>query len=315
MEKCSNIRLIPPCNTYGDILSIIALVNYLLEFYHNVYVFFYRPVPNVYNYYLNFYSKNLLINKRIFIKYDNDIINMLNKSNYDDFHICNTHTGSWKHHLNNYILFNYTLGDNKKIDKSHYFCDSNPLYTFHIINDNDICKPNLMLPLTSIETNSTIYYKMVGLNNNVRMNYFFYERDYEKEKQIKNMILNKFNLKNDDKYNIVNTIGSQGEFIDINRIKKHIKNNYTCIDINNLIDFSGWLFLLIEDSEELHLVEGLNVNLIYYSQYKNIINTKDKQVYIHVWARNRRWIEYKLDYSWKMFDNPKLPNWNFIHSE
>ena len=310
MVKYPNIILIPPCNTYGDILSVISLMNYLKIFYEKVFLFFFHPHLEIYNFYNYFFEKNIDFNQSLFISFDYTINNLLDNSNYDEYHICNTHTGNWIHDLNNYICLNHP-----KINKLHYFCDDNPLFNLHKINDNHICLPNSKLPLTSVETNSIIYYKMVGLNNNVRMDYFHYSRNYEKEKEVKYMLLKQFNLNDGDKYNIVNTIGSQGEFCDINRIKKKINNNYQCIDINHLIEFPGWLFLLIEEAEELHLVEGLNVNFIYYSQYKNIINLDDKQIYLHVWGRNRRWENFNLDYSFKMFDNPKLINWNFIHDE
>jgi hypothetical protein len=94
-------------------------------------------------------------------------------------------------------------------------------------------------------------------------------------------------------------------------IIKHIHNNYTTIDIHNLVEFPGWLFKLIEDSEEIHFVEGCNA-LFYFCQYKNIINLTTKIVNFHIWARNRKWIEYKLDESWTMMSTPKLNNWNYI---
>jgi hypothetical protein len=224
--------------------------------------------------------------------------------------VCNTHTGSWTHDVNNYTLFTEI-----NIDKAHYFCDTNPLYNFLEIPKDEACIPNVSLPLNSVEVNSIVYYKMVGLNNAVRMNYFNYTRDIKKEHEIQSEILERFKIPINGKYNIINTIGSQNEYIDPDRLKKRISNDYTTIDINNLVNFPGWLFTLIENAEEIHLVEGCNVNFIYYCQYKNIINLKSKKVYFHVWARNRNWTQYKLDYSWKMMDSPRLDNWEFIFNE
>jgi hypothetical protein len=293
----NNIILIPPCNTYGDIMSIIAMLYYLLNYYSNVYLFLHLDQPLIIKYYYNFFKCD---SANIFIITNENTINMLNSNDYDFFHICNTHTGDWKHNKNNYTLF-----ENININKKHYFCDSNPLYNVLNISEEYSCIPNVSLPLNLLEINSIVYYKMVGLNNNVRMNYFNYIRDIEKESVTKFEILTKFNIKLGDKYNIINTLSSNDE-----DIKKRINNNYTTIDINYLVEFPGWLLTLIEDSEEIHLVEGCNVNFIYYCQYNNIINLK--HVYFHIWARNRNWSDYNLDYSWKMMNNPKLQNWNFI---
>ena len=235
--------------------------------------------------------------KSIFIINEKELNKLLNDNEYDTFHICNTYTGDWKHNIANYLFYNHN-----KINHKNYFCDTNPIYNSLNIEDKYLYYPNVSLPLSTIEINSIIYYKMVGLNNTVRMNFFNYYRDIEKENYTKTYILNKYSIKEGVKYNIINTIGSQGDFIDINRIKCKIQNNYPCIDINLLVDFPGWLFRLIEDAEELHLVEGFNVNFIYYCQYNNIINIKSP-VYFHIWARNRNWIEYKLD------------NWIYVFNE
>jgi hypothetical protein len=65
-------------------------------------------------------------------------------------------------------------------------------------------------------------------------------------------------------------------------------------------------------AEEIHLIEGFNTNFIYYMQYKNLLKIQDKKVYLHIYARNRDWSQYNLDYSWKMMDNPKLSNWIYL---
>lgn len=199
------------------------------------------------------------------IYYFKEIDKLLNEGKYDEYHICSTRTAIWQHHNDNFIL-----RDHPNINKSHYFCYENPLYNYHKINDNYISNPNIKLPIINTEINSIVYYKFIGLNNNVRMNYFNYSRDYEKEIEIKKNILNQYGLKEGEKYNIINTIvdSSNGDYINIDRITNLINNNYICINISMLVKFSGWLFLLIEGAEELHLVEGLNTNFIYYSQYK-----------------------------------------------
>ena len=300
-----NIILIPPCNSYGDIMSIVSMIHFLLNYYDTAYLYLYRVQYAITHFYKEFFIKN----DNILFVFNDEAENILNLHPFDSFHICNTHTGNWKHHENNYTLYN-----NLNINREHYFCDTNPLYNFLDIPEVELCKPNLTLPLQDFETNSIIYYKMVGLNNNVRMNYFQYKRNYEKEISINNEIRDKFNLIENEKYNIICT-SSNNEFISIDRIKTKINNNYKCIDINMLVEFPGWLFKFIENAEELHLVEGCNVNFIYYSQYKNIIDLNSKQIYLHIWARNRLWDEFKLDYGWKMMCYPQLNNWILLFDE
>ena len=38
----------------------------------------------------------------------------------------------------------------------------------------------------------------------------------------------------------------------------------------------------------------------------------EKQINFYVYLRNRNWDNYNLDYAWKMVDEPRLSNWNFI---
>ncbi len=293
------IILIPPCNTYGDILSIIGLLLFLLEYYEECYLFMRNNDNAIYSYY-NIFFKNF--NKKIYITYEDHIKKLIDDNDKNTFHICNTNTGNWKHDINNYILFS-----NQKIDNKYYFCDTNPLYNFLNISEEFVYKPNIQLPLTTLEINHIVYYKMIGLNNKVRMEYFDYVRNTEIENITKKTIFEKFNII--DKYNIVNTKDKRK---DIKNIKKHINNNYPIIDINNLVEFPGFLLSLIENAYELHLIEGNNCNFIYHCQYKKIINLKSN-VYVHIWCRNRDWKQYNLDYAYKMYTEPKLDNWIFVN--
>ncbi len=302
--------IIPPCNTYGDVMSIIALMYYFRNFYKETILYLVDTIPQIIRYYQSFFEKDPEFHSHKFIFTNKQIETLIHNNLYDTYHICCLHTGDWSNSAGRFVFY-----DHEKINKLHYFCDYNPIYNFLTIDHHEIEKPHKALPLTNVEINSIVYYKNIGLNNNVRMNYFQYFRNREKEREIKQMILQSYHVKETDKYNIINTIGSQGEFIDKDRIKKQIKNNYPCIDINYATDFTGWLCLLLEDCEELHLVEGVNVNFIYYCQFKNIINIHEKQVYLHNWARNRDWPQYKLDYSWKMMSQPKLENWTIVFDE
>jgi hypothetical protein len=98
----------------------------------------------------------------------------LNNCKFGEYHICNTNTGSWDKP-------NYRYFDIKSIDSNFYFNDVNPLFNQLNIDKELICNPNGHLPNNNIEINHLFYYKLVGLNNNVRMNFFNYSRNYEKE--------------------------------------------------------------------------------------------------------------------------------------
>lgn len=300
-----NIIVAPNCFSYGDTLSTIGLVYFLLHHYENVYLYLSKINYGGALYFLyfeHFFSKCEYYNKRLHLLFENDII----KTNkYDHFHICCI----WDLNSLEYSPFN--LFDSNFVNSEHCFNTINPLYKFLEIDEKYICSPNVNFPPKSLEINHLVYYKMLGLNNTVRMDFFNYTRDIEKEIMIKNEILNRYNIKDDEKYNIINTAGKCS---DLNKLKKHIYNDYPCIDINNLVDFPGWLFLLIENAESIHLLEGCNTNLLYHSQYKKIIHIK-KTVNVHIWLHNRNWLDWNCDYAYKMYETPKLDNWNIILDE
>jgi hypothetical protein len=286
------ILLIPPCNTYGDILSIVALSFFLARYYDYVYMYT-TPHRDIYEYYTEYYRYNTRIH-------------IIGKSHVHELigcgaHVCNTYTGTWKGSSEDYLFYN--LCQNKAV----YFCDRNPIYNNWKIPHQFLCKPNVTLPLSGTEVNSIVYYKMIGLNNSVRMDFFSYMRNYEQEQSVKSEILKRYNIQPGSKYNIINTAGVTTE--DIVRHQIFQQNNYPCIDIHHLIKFPGHLCSLIEDAETIYLIEGCNSNFIYYLQYKNII--KRNRVYFLTHLRNRHWEQYKLDYAWKMMANPRLDNWIF----
>jgi len=234
--------------------------------------------------------------------------------NYDHLHICNLYAGDW----NGKYRFKYYSKNSKFKDKNdiinfknsnYLFNDLNPFFNLHNIEEKYLCKPNRKYENAEITVNHLIHYQLLGLNNNVRMDFFNYSRDFKKEIEIKDLLLNKFNISENEKYNIVyNPIGADNASF-------HIDNDFKIINIHNIVDFQGWLFLLIENAETIHLTEGSTTNFIYHSQYKEIINLNNKRIFIHIWLRNREWFNLKMDYAWKMYDNPKLDNWEFIFSE
>jgi hypothetical protein len=299
--KNKNVILIPPNLAYGDCLSVIGLLYYLLEYYDNVY-FYLGDSHSLLTYYYDYFNNDPLYGKRIFITPNPETL--INDGEYGEYHICNTMTGDWSGP--NTIFY-----DLKNIDRDYYFNDLNPLYNKIDIPEEYRCQPNKHLPNNDLEINHIFYYQMVGLNNKVRMDYFNYERDLESEKNIKNEILWRFGLGPNDKYNIINDpVGETDKVI------PYINNDYKTLNINYLSVSPGRLLSLMEGSESIHFIEGCNVNFFYHCQFKKLFNY-DKKINFYIWVRNRNWLYPKmnLDYAWKMMDDPKLSNWVFIFSK
>lgn len=295
------IILIPPNFAYGDCLSVIGMINYLLCYYDIVY-FYLNYNNNLINYYTTYFENDNRFNHNIFII--NDPEKLINNGSYGEYHICNVLTGGWES-----ASFNFSELSN--INKEYYFNDINPLYNKLDISLEHICHPNKHIPSETIELNHLFYYELIGLNNNVRMNYFSYNRNISSEIDNKNMLLMQRGIGSNGKYNIINDpIGA------MENVVKHIKNGHPTININYLATCPGQLIKLLEDAEEIHFIEGCNVNFFYHCQYKNIFNY-DKPIYFHVWARNRDWLypNLNMDYAWKMMDTPRLNNWKFIFNE
>jgi|LakMenEpi03Aug12_release.lakeMendotaPanAssembly.Ray.scaffolds.fasta_scaffold06086_6 hypothetical protein len=296
--KNKNIILIPPNLAYGDCLSVIGLLYYLLEYYETVY-FYLGNTPTLLNYYNDYFDNDPLFNKRIFITSDPEIL--INRGEYGEYHICNTMTGDWSGP-------NTIFSELKNINKEYYFNDLNPLYNKLNIPEEHKCQPNKHLPSNDLEINHVFYYELVGLNNTVRMDFFNYERNTDKEISIKNEILWNYGLGPNDKYNIINDpVGESGQ------LTPYLGNDYKTINLNYLAPSPGRLISLLEGAESIHFIEGCNVNFFYHCQFKNLFNY-NKNINFHIWVRNRHWIfpKMNLDYAWKMMDTPKLNNWEFI---
>lgn len=295
------IILIPPCLTYGDSLSVVGLLYYLLNHYTEVY-FYLGQNSSLTNYYHDYFSTDPLYNKRIFIT--KNPADLINNGEYGEYHVCNTFTGDWTSAQTNFAEL-------PNINKEYYFNDLNPLYNKLKISDNHICYPNKHLPSTSLQINHLFYYELIGLNNNVRMDYFNYERDIQAEQSIKTQILSNNGISKEGKYNIINDPTDQS-----NEIAPFIKNDYKTINISHLSSSPGRLLSLLEGAETIHFIEGCNVNFFYHCQYKDIFKY-NKKIYFHIWVRNRSWLipNMNLDYAWKMMNNPRLPSWEFIFNK
>ena len=294
-----NVILIPPYHSFGDVLSAIGILYYLLEFYENVY--FYINVEhndfNVVNYYNCFFKFDPLFNKKIFITVNPK--ELIDASDYGCFDVVNTLTGDWQSTRNDFY-------DTAKIDKRFYFNDLNPLYNSLSIPLEHQTNPNTHLPNQNLEINHLFYYKLIGLNNNVRMDYFNYFRNLENEEEYSKILLNSYGLTIGNKYNIINNPIGSGEIV-----RKMVTNDYPIINISNQAPCIGYLTSLVENAESVHFIEGNNVNFFYHAQYKGIFKY-EKQINFYVYLRNRNWDNYNLDYAWKMVDEPRLSNWNFI---
>lgn len=297
------IILIPPCDTYGDILSIIGLVYFLTNYYDKVYIFI--KSTQLVKYYSNYFSECNKFNKQIFIINHHEMcldvnnwkVNFFSKCGRNEYHICDTHSGSWNQES--------TILKNDKTDNIYYFNTENPIYNYLNVPEEYKCAPNTKMPVINKEINHIVYYKFIGLNNNVRMNFFSYTRNLQKEENITSDIKKKFGIDKNEKYNVVYNPDCG---ININTL---VKNDYKTINIHNLVEFPGWLFTIIENAESIHLIEGNIVNFIYHCQYKNIINPKC-DIYFYKNIRLRDWPSYNLDYAWKMLTLPILNNWKLI---
>jgi hypothetical protein len=297
MAQFTKIVVIPTTFAWGDSFALVSLLYFLLEYYETVYYYNERYEINgdVCKLLVNYFSLPTEKNKRIVIT--DDISNIDNEG----LHFCNLCAGVW----DGGHRFKYS---NFCKDMKYFFNDLNPLYNVFDINEKWIFKPNRKFTDTELAINHIICYQFIGLNNNIRLDYFNYDRDYQKELEIQKYIFNKLNIADGEKYNIVHNP------INVDNSKFFI-NNYKIINTHNLVEFPGWLMLLIENAETIHVMEGVMTNFIYQCQYKNIIKLKSDRVFFHVWLRNRHWFDLKMDYSWKMMSFPKLENWTFIFSE
>jgi hypothetical protein len=112
-----NVILIPPCTTYGDCLSVIGVIYFLLNYYENIFFYITKERKEVADYYQHFFMYDELYNKRIFIS--DDITNLVVNTHLSKYDIVNTHTGDW-------LSAKFDFADLKNVDQ--YFNDLNPLY-------------------------------------------------------------------------------------------------------------------------------------------------------------------------------------------
>lgn len=293
-----NIILLPPWDSYGDTFSVVSLFYFLSNYYEKVYFYTFNN-PSLTEYYKCYFSNEPLFGLKLFMC--DDPKKLIDNGNFGDYDICNTITGNWE-----MPQFHFFELDN--INKDFYFNDTNPIYNKLELNEEHIFKPNKHLPNTELSINHRFYYELIGLSNKVRMDFFDYKRNLEQELILKESILKNKNIVTG--YNVINDPNHCKEGIDWSNI---IKNNLPIINISYLSTCVGQLISLVESAEEIHFVESNNVNFFYHCQHKKIFKY-NRNIFFHINLRNRHWKinNMMLDDAWKMMNDPKLENWNFI---
>ena len=272
----------------GDLLSTNGMINFLSKFYEKIYLL---DVSNCSKYLCNLYH---LKENIIYDNFDiNKVLNTKKKIHWCDcryeYNINRDDKISKLKDITNLELFridclNFKINDLLTIDNKYIF---------------DKEKEKLI-------DNSTGFYKHINLNKSVKLDFFHFNRNLEKEIEVCEEILLKHNLDEFSKFNIICDcdIPIRGDYLEMID-KKHINNNFTNININRICEFPGLLIPLFNRCEEIHLVANSNSLLIYYLQYKKIIDP-NKKVYFHHYCRGRG--KFDLD----MVTNPKLDNWTII---
>jgi len=301
--KHDNIIVITPHFSYGDSLSMIGLLYYLLDYYEKVFYFIGDDTTDLNDYYTHFFLNDPLLNKRIFITTQPEVL--INEGEYGDYHICSLLTYNWAVPATPYIEL-------PNINSEYYFNDLNPIFNKLDIPENHKTQPNSHYPNKVLEINHIFYYKLIGLNNTVRMDYFNYKRNLKKEVEFKNHILSQHGLNEGDKYTIVNVRNDIG----VGVLKPYIDNEYPIINLSGIASGLGIFNSLVEGADTIHLVEGTNTLFLYQCQYKHIINTIGK-TYYHVWVRPRKWPDrnMNLDFSWKISGTPMLDEWVYLFDQ
>jgi hypothetical protein len=129
-----NIIVTPNCFTCGDTLSHIGLIYFLLHHYENVYLHLDLCGGVHYiRYFEHFFSKCEYYNKRLYLSFGNDIIDIIKTNKYDNFHMCCI----YDHNKSECKLYN--LFDSNFVNSEHYFSIINPLYNFLEIDEKYIC--------------------------------------------------------------------------------------------------------------------------------------------------------------------------------
>lgn len=272
-------------NAYGDFLSYNGMIRFLLNYFDKIYI---KADNNFLDYLNDLY--NDVLDRVIFVSID-DVINIasnkktpvLNLIQYVDFDengvtsIVNAdkfQNISLKIIVPSELYFN---GDNKISG----LLNLGPEYT----NSN----------LDYID-NASNFYTNVGLNPEIRYNYFYYNRLINDEDNLYKELLVKNNISVEEDYIVICDT-------DTNKIRDEYKN-IKYVNINFCTNHPLRLITLLENAKEIHLIDNSNVLFLYYLQMSGL--KKFNNVTIHIYSRNR------FEYYYKMFMNPKIESWKII---
>jgi hypothetical protein len=150
-------------------------------------------------------------------------------------------------------------------------------------------------PYNVYYNNASRFYTEIGLPQSFRLTKFNYVRRPDLETKTRNDILTKFNIMEGESY-IIRTDYEPHIFYE-----DKIQSNKKQININNIHHDPLQLLLLIESSDEIHVLENSLALMIYHAQFSNII--KKVPVYFHEYCRKR----YQIYQD--MLKHPVLDNW------
>jgi len=152
-----------------------------------------------------------------------------------------------------------------------------------------------------ITDNASAFYAELGLNPEIRISHFFYERDYEKEEEL----FKSLNLPSE--YSVICEM-NEGS---INR--EYIKHD-KIVNLHNLTDNFTDTLKIIENAKDIHLIENSISLFVYHTQHIGKMNLVP--IHLHAYARkenHRRCDGPDCNNTYlNMLKYPQLQNWDFI---
>jgi len=154
-----------------------------------------------------------------------------------------------------------------------------------------------------VNDNASNFYYKLGLPVSMRIDNFFFNRNYKKEEEL-------FKILNIEKgkYSVI------CEYNDC-LIKKEYISDDKIINLHRLSNNIFDLLSVIENAKEIHLVENSIALLVYHLQHKKLIS--DFVVNLHTYSRKEN---HRLcsgincnNFYLNMLLYPKLEKWNFIY--
>lgn len=266
-------------NAIGDFLTTNGLLHFLSTLYDNVYI-----ASSIIS--LEKTNNNILYLKELYKDCKN-----INVISYQ--HLLNISK------TNKIIVINAMLKQNRKLKNNK---------NINLIDHDNWLEVDYIYKYKEVDyiDNSSKHYYNCGLNIQIRIDYFFYKRDHEKEDMYYKKILKNNNIE-DNKYNII-CEGKQGDGANALIDRKYIKNNNKIINIHHLVDNPLFLIKLLEEANEVHLIENSHCLMIYYMQSKQLM--KIREINYHIYSRTRPTSQKDF---YKMVLNPKLNNWKLYN--